>query len=107
MARPKGSHDVAPMIRGAFKRAAKMLEQEGKPLSVLIKKHLEDDTLSTLKAMASYIPKEHNVTQRTVGSVSDLTDAELDQLKSLAITLLGGSGDGEETDSEGDASSVH
>ena len=105
--RPKGSHDIAPMIRGAFKRAAKMLEQEGKPLSLLIKKHLEEDTLATLKAMASYAPKDLNVTQRTVGSVSDLTDAELDQLKSLAVTLLSGNGEGEATESEGDATSVH
>ena len=58
MARPKGSPDLAPMIRGAFKRAALRLEEKGKPLSLLIEHELEHNTLECLKAMRGFIPAE-------------------------------------------------
>lgn len=58
MARPKGSHDIAPQIRGAFIRAVKGLEDDGKPLSAMIREHLESDFLNTLKVIASFVPKE-------------------------------------------------
>ena len=75
--RPKGSHDIAPMIRGAFIRAVKGLEDDGKPLSSLIREQLENNPLATLKAMAAFNPKESNVTQREITDVTQLTDAEL------------------------------
>ena len=61
MARGKGHKDVAPQIRGAFKRAVRMLEDDGKPLSLLIKEHLESDFVPTLKAISSFCPKELEV----------------------------------------------
>ncbi len=87
--RPKGSHDVAPMIRGAFMRAARMVEEEGKPLSEIIKEQLIDKPLETLRTMASFTPKEVDVTTRKgVTDVGDLTDPELEQLSSLAASIL-------------------
>ncbi len=56
-----GSRDVAPMIRGAFKRACILLENEGKPLSGIIKKELEDNPLATLQAMKGFVPKELDI----------------------------------------------
>jgi hypothetical protein len=61
MARPKGSHDIAPMIRGAFLRAAKSLELKGKPLSTLIERELEERPIETLKALASFNPTQKSI----------------------------------------------
>jgi hypothetical protein len=56
--RRAGSRDIAAQIRGAFKRAVLQLEEEGRPLSELIKEHLEKDFLGTLRAIQGFIPKE-------------------------------------------------
>ena len=56
--RRAGSRDIAPQIRGAFKRAVLQLEEEGRPLSELIKEYLEKDFLGTLRAIQGFIPKE-------------------------------------------------
>lgn len=61
MARPKNTADIAPMIRGAFIRAAKGLEDDGKPLSEVIRQELEQRPLETLRVMASFMPKETKV----------------------------------------------
>lgn len=78
--RPKGSHDIAPMIRGAFIRAVKGLEDDGKPLSTLIREQLENNPLATLKAMAAFNPKESNVTQRETRDLIEYTDEELTEM---------------------------
>lgn len=96
MARPKGSHDISPMIRGAFIRAAKALESKGKPLSTIIMQELEKDPLATIRTMASFVPKELDITQRKISDISELSDEELEQLKSLAASIVDGAG----TDSE-------
>ena len=49
---------VAPMIRGAFIRAVKGLEDGGRPLSTIIKEQLEEDPLGTLRAVGYFVPKE-------------------------------------------------
>ena len=59
-----GSRDVAPMIRGAFKRACLMLDgekKEGAGLSELILESLKDDVKGTLQAMKGFVPKELDV----------------------------------------------
>jgi len=64
MARPKGSADTAPMIRGAFKRACLMLDGEGKKgegLSDLILTSLKEDVRGTLQAIKGFVPKELDV----------------------------------------------
>ena len=86
--RPKGSHDIAPMIRGAFIRAVKGLEDDGKPLSSLIREELENNPLATLKAMAAFNPKESNVTQRNTADPVDYTDEELMEI--IRMSDIGG-----------------
>ena len=109
MARPKGSHDIAPMIRGAFIRAAKQLEAKGKPLSKLIYDHLEDDFLNTLKVIASFCPKEMiaDITTRKVNNIAELTDDELEQLAMVASSVIGEDGAGEAGERSEEPNSVH
>ena len=80
MARPAGSKDVAPVIRGAFKRALLSLEGQGKPLSGMIEEHLESDFLNTLKVIAQFTPKEIEGTIEQKRSRDDFTDDQLQQL---------------------------
>ena len=95
MSKPKGSRDIAPMIRGAFKRAVLQLEEDGKPLSTLIYEKLQEDVLSTLKAISSFVPKELEV-RRMPTCLEDMNDDELEQLSSLAASILDVSEEGEE-----------
>ena len=74
MARPKGSKDLAPMIRGAFKRACIQLDnkeggEKGIGLSTLILESLQEDVRGTLQAIKGFVPKELEVTA-TVREVS-------------------------------------
>ena len=82
------NRDVAPMIRGAFKRAVLLLEEEGKPLSTIIKDQLEENPLGTLQALKGFVPKELDV---------DVTATELTHEQWLA-KLEGG--DGSASDSQ-------
>ena len=100
MPKKQGSKDVAPMIRGAFVRAVKALEDKGKPLSKIILKELEENPLATLKAISSFCPKELDVTQRkAITDISELNDEELEQLASFAASVLSGEGEDEESQS--------
>lgn len=58
MPREARGKDVAPTVRGAFIRAVKALEDKGKPLSEIIQKELDERPLETLRAIASFVPKE-------------------------------------------------
>lgn len=107
MARPKGSTDIASSIRGAFKRAVLMLEEEKKPLSLIIKQQMEERPLETLKAISTFCPKEVDITQRTVKDVSQLSSDELDQLAMVASAVIGGNGAEEEGESEKLSDSLH
>lgn len=77
MPRSSGSKDVAPIIRGAFKRAVAQLDNGGRPLSDIIREHLESDFLGTLRAIASFTPKEIEQTIERKRSIDDFTDEEL------------------------------
>jgi len=67
MARPKGSADLAPKVRGAFKRALIMLDEqrgvdeEGKGLSEVLMESLEENPIGTLGAISKFCPKELDV----------------------------------------------
>jgi hypothetical protein len=63
------------MIRGAFKRAVKALEDGGKPLSTILMTQLEENPLGTLQALKGFVPKELDV---------DLTATELTHEQWLA-----------------------
>lgn len=89
MARPKGTADIAPMIRGAFIRAAKMLEEDGKPLSLIIKDQLEERPLDTLKAISSFVPKEMLIDADITTQLDELSEAGLDAEIRRLVTLTG------------------
>jgi len=66
--RRQSDHDIAPIVRGAVKRAVKILEDKarnpngkGKSLSELIAIGLEQDTPKMLSALARFMPREVNV----------------------------------------------
>jgi hypothetical protein len=67
MARPKGSADLAPKVRGAFKRALIMLDErkgvdeEGRGLSEVLCDSLEENPIGTLGAISRFCPKELDV----------------------------------------------
>ena len=99
--RPKGSHDIAPMIRGAFIRAAKGLEAKGKPLSKIITDQLEEKPLETLKVISSFIPKEMlieaDITSQLENMSEDALYAEIQRLASATGVVLSIAGEAEET----------
>lgn len=61
MAKTAGAKDVAPRIRGAFLRAAKIAEEQGKSLTDFVLESMEKDFLGTLTAIAKYCPKELDI----------------------------------------------
>ena len=98
MARPKGSHDIAPQVRGAFLRALKLREdrRNKKSLSELIDDKLDEDVLGVLKAMAQFVPKEMLLqADITTRKADELSDDEL-----LSIATSGSEGTAEEASSE-------
>ena len=97
MARPKGSADVAPQIRGAFKRACLMLDGEkekGEGLSELILTSLKEDVRGTLQAIKGFVPKELDVQV----DAKELTHEEW-------LMKLNGGEDGSGDDNETEAAS--
>ncbi len=67
MARPKGSADVAPAIRGAFKRALIMLDEKrqvsekGQGLAEVLCESIQENPIGTLGAISRFCPKELDV----------------------------------------------
>lgn len=49
---------IVPKVRGAFLRAILQLEEEGRPLSDIIREQLEQKPLETLAALSRFVPKE-------------------------------------------------
>lgn len=60
----KGRNDIAPEIRGAFKRGILIVQEKtGKGLSELIADAInEEGILKVMDAIAKYVPKELDVT---------------------------------------------
>ena len=78
MARPKGKHDIAPMIRAALIRAAARKSKDGDGVSYLatqFEKYLEDDFLATLNAVGKFTVREKEVSG-TIEHVQQLTDEQ-------------------------------
>jgi len=64
--RPKGSHDIAPIVRGAFLRACKMVESRDKrSLAEIMADLLRDDPKACLDAVSKFVPKEMLIEQTT------------------------------------------
>ena len=85
MANKQRGKEIAPLIRGAFIRAVKALEDGGKPLSTLIKQQLEERPLETLKAISAFVPKEMLIEADITTQISEMTDDTLKaEIKRLA-----------------------
>lgn len=59
--KPRG-HNTGPAIRGAFMRALKLLEENGKPLSQVWVELFEDDPATAMRLAISLMPKELDIT---------------------------------------------
>ena len=70
--RPKGAHDISPIIRGAFIRALKIREDKKgkKSLSEIMSELLDDNPVGLLNVLKGYVPKEIDIT------ATDLTHEE-------------------------------
>ena len=60
--RPKGSADFAPEVRGGLKRAMKIMEERGKPISTIWLDLFENDPLNAMRLAISMMPKEMDIT---------------------------------------------
>ena len=95
MPRPRGKQ-VASDIRGAFMRAVRQLEGEGKPLSELMKRSLEADFLGTLRAIQGFVPKELEATVEHKRGADEFTDAELAAIAAGSSAGIAGEAEGSE-----------
>ena len=85
MARPKGSHDSTPEIRGAFKRATKMLEERKKPLSTIWMEVYEEEGARiflelAMKAMPKDVSIDHTIEQNVTVNTNQLAGEVLKQV---------------------------
>lgn len=78
MARPKGSHDIASKVRGAFLRAMAMAEDDDRPLSVIIYDCLQEKPLDTLNAISKFVPKEMLIEQTLEVTLGEMSDEAID-----------------------------
>ena len=77
--RTAGSRDVAPKVRGAFKRALLVLDGEqeaGSGLTELLVASLKEDVKGTLGAISKFVPKELDIDADIVAK--ELTRADLE-----------------------------
>ena len=68
----KAIADIAPRIRGSFIRACAVNEKRGKGLTMLIADSLVKDPINTLKAMASFNPRQTNIDMTMKVEVADI-----------------------------------
>jgi len=62
-------------IRSAFIRAAKILEEDGKPLSTYWTELIEHDFSLALRTLGTFLPKEATLTLETEGTLLDVLTA--------------------------------
>ena len=77
MARNKGNHDIASQIRGAFLRACKQSEEDGRPLSTIMLEMLENDPKGCLDTVAKFVPKEMLIETTVVQQLEEMSDEAL------------------------------
>lgn len=82
------------MIRAAFKRAVAQLEATEKPLSKMVREHLEKDFLATLKVISQFTPKELEATVTNKRDADQFTDAELEDLIASSSADIAGTEEG-------------
>ena len=58
----KGRADISPEIRGGLKRAIKIMEADGRPLSTIWVELFNDDPANAMRLAISMMPKEMDIT---------------------------------------------
>jgi len=74
----KGSQYIASVVRGAFVRACKSLEDDGRPLSTIIEGLLREKPAEALNAVAKFVPKEMLIETTIVDQLQDMSDEALE-----------------------------
>lgn len=97
----KGRVDIAREIRGAFLRACKMTEEDGRPLSMIILGLLNEDPKGCLDAIAKFVPKELMMEMSIVDQIEDMSeeaiDDEIRRLAAKAGAVFAAEGEGDKT----------
>jgi hypothetical protein len=88
--KPSGAKELAETLRNAARRAIRGLDDDGVPLSTLIKDAIKKSPLDAIRALASLIPKNIEVSHRSADPFDDLTDEELDSFIAEARVLAKG-----------------
>jgi len=78
MARPKGSPDLTPAIRGGLLRALKIIDDSKKPMSTRWVEAFEKDFLATMTVASRFIDK--NVNLEHSGTVTHNTNQMSEEL---------------------------
>lgn len=72
MARPKGTADLAPVIRGHAIRALQHNENRGKGLTLILADYLVNKPLETLTALAKFNPSQVKMDMSVKIEVADI-----------------------------------
>ena len=94
----KGSHDIAATVRGAFLRASKQSEEDGRPLSTIMLEMLEKDPKGCLDTVAKFVPKEMLIETTIVQQLDEMSDeaitGEIERLarNTPSLSLIEGAG---------------
>lgn len=79
MPKRKGTNDIAANVRGAFLRACKHLENDGRPLSSIIMEMLENDPKGCLDTVAKFVPKEMLIEATITQQLEEMPDEALER----------------------------
>lgn len=99
------SNTAKERVNRAFLRdLARTWEEKG---AKMLDKLAEEDPATLVRAAVALVPKELDVTQRTVSDARELSDADLDALRTQIRALIAGPRGGDEGDGEKVADPVH
>ena len=90
----KARNDITPEIRGAWIRAAKIVEGRGRSLSELIADAMEKDIVSAMRAISAFLPRETKADINHTGDVN---------LVSILGSLAGRAGHDSEVEEQPDS----
>ena len=66
MSRRKGDANLITDIRGGLRRAFKIMEESGKPLSTIWRQLFEEDPFQAMRLAIQAMPKEMDITTTTL-----------------------------------------
>ena len=105
--RPNGAKELAETLRNAARRAIRGLEEDGTPLSEILKNAIKERPLLAIKALSTLVPKQLEVEHRDRDPFAEMSDDELDAFVANARVLLAGRETAEGTQGAEVPSSLH